>query len=596
MNPSTAFARVLVDELVRGGLTDAVVAPGSRSAPVALALAAEPLVRLHVRIDERSAAFTALGLAKASGRPVALACTSGTAAVEFGPAVVEASAAQVPLVVLTADRPPELRGTGANQTIDQVALYGTAVRWFCEVGVPETIPGAVTYWRSLTARALAEASGLLAGPAGPVHLNLALREPLVPDGAGEPVTREPPSAGAETAWLEELDGRPGRAPWTAVARARLAPAEDDVTALAARMAGTERGLVVLGDSAEDLTPLAALGRRAGWPVIAEPSSNARHGSGVVSTASLLLSDEAFAAAHRPEVVLSAGRVGLSRAVLALLGGGADLVRVDPAGGWQDPARATTRLLVSDPALLAGSVASALPPAPAGAAASAWTRAWERAEVAARRALDEALDAEVAPSEPRTARDLAAAVPDGGVLLAGSSMPIRDLDLCMRPRDGLRVLANRGASGIDGLVSTGVGAALAGDGPAFALLGDLSLLHDQNGLLLGPDPDQPRPDLVIVVVNNDGGGIFSLLPQAGLPAFERVFGTPHGVDVAAVAAAAGCGHTRVRRAGDLAPALSTAAAAGGLQLVEVRTERAANAALHVHLRALVAAAAAAATVG
>jgi len=576
MNPSSAFARVLVDELVRGGLTDTVLAPGSRSAPVALALAAEPRVRLHVRSDERCAAFTALGLAKAGGRPVAVACTSGTAAVEFAPAVVEASAAQVPLVVLTADRPPELRGTGANQTIDQVALYGTAVRWFCEVGVPEAILGAVAYWRSLTARALAEAAGLLAGPAGPVHLNLALREPLVPDGSSD--------------WVEDVGGRAGGAPWTAVRRARPAPDADAVADLVRRMDEVERGLVVLGDSAEDLTPLAVLGRRAGWPVIAEPSSNARHGAGVVPTAALLLAGDAFAAAHQPEVVLSAGRVGLSRAVLALPDGGADLIRVDPAGAWLDPTRATTRLIVADPTLLAEAVTATLPASAAvGGGGSAWAQAWGRAEAAGRAAVDGVLDADDVPSEPRTARDLAAAVPDGGLLLAGSSMPIRDLDLTMRPRDGLRVLANRGASGIDGLVSTAVGAALACGGPAFALLGDLSVLHDQNGLLLGPDPAQPRPDLVIVVVNNDGGGIFSLLPQAGLPGFERVFGTPHGVDVAAVAGTAGCDHTLVSRAADLAPAVLAAAAEGGLHLVEVRTDRAANAALHADLRTQVAAA-------
>ncbi len=591
MNPSTAFARVLTDELVRLGLRDACLAPGSRSAPLALALAADPRVRLHVRIDERSAAFLALGLARAGGRPVALVCTSGTAAVEFAPAVVEASESSAGLLVLTADRPPELRGTGANQTIDQLKLYGGAVRWFCEVGVPEAGPGANGYWRSLCSRAWAEAAGLLAAPAGPVHLNIALREPLVPDGD------EPTGA--------DLAGRPGGAPWTAVSPPVRTPSAADAAWLAGRLAAVERGLVVLGDSGTDTAPLADLGRAAGWPVVAEPSSNARAGPGVVSTAALLLADGGFAAAHVPELVLCAGRVGLSRAVLGLLGAGTELVRVDPRGAWLDPARATTRLLVADPGLLAGAVAACLqgeappapdaPPRPPGPPGSSpWLDGWLAAEEAARAAVDAVLDEDELPSEPRTARDLAAALPDGALLFAGSSMPIRDLDLAMRPRHGLRVLANRGASGIDGLVSSAVGAALAHPGPAAALLGDVSFLYDANGLVLGPDPAQPRPDLVLVVANNDGGGIFSLLPQAGLPGFERVFGTPHGVDLAAVAAAVGCHHTLVARAAELAPAV--AAAGPGLSVVEVRTDRAENAALHARLRAAVPAALAALRAG
>lgn len=523
MNPTVAFARTLVDELVRHGLTDAVLAPGSRSAPLALALADDPRVRLHVRLDERSASFLALGLARTARRPVAVLCTSGTATANLHPAVVEAHAGRVPLLLLTADRPPELRGTGANQTIDQLKLYGGAVRWFCEVGAPE--PGAHVYWRSLASRAWAEAAGLTGGPAGPVHLNLALREPLVGEGAAE-------------------GGRDGGAPWTVVTR--------DSEALARDVERAERGLVVLGDSDDDLTALADLGRAAGWPVIAEPSSNARHGEGIVSTAALLLGAERFAAAHRPDLVLCAGRVGLSRQVLALLRGAGEVLRVDPHGGWLDPVRSTARLIVADPA--------AVLPVTAPPHRGPWAGAWREAERAARAALDALLDAEDAPNEPRTARDLAASLPDGALLLAGSSMPIRDLDLTMRPRTGLRIVANRGASGIDGLVSTAAGAALAHDGPAWALLGDLTLLHDSNGLR-----DLP-PNLVLVVVDNDGGGIFSLLEQAGTAQFERVFGTPHGLDLAAVAAAQGVPPT---------------------QIVVIRTDRTANAALHARMRAAVA---------
>jgi 2-succinyl-5-enolpyruvyl-6-hydroxy-3-cyclohexene-1-carboxylate synthase len=553
LNPAVVFARVFVDELVRNGLDHAVLAPGSRSAPLAMALATEDRLRLHVRIDERSAAFLALGLGKAGGSPAAVLCTSGTAAANFHPAVLEAHEARVPLLVLTADRPPELRGTGANQTVDQIKLYGDAVRWFCEVGAPHGV--ANDYWRSLACRAWAEAAGLVGRPPGPVHLNLAFREPLVPDG-----TEDTPA------------GRPEGAAWTTIAAPTRQPSAEDMAWLAESIERVERGLVVLGDSDRDLGSLVALARAARWPVIAEPSSNARTGDEVISTASLLLADGDFAAQHTPDLILSAGRVGLSRAVLGLLARAPELVRVDPPGGWLDPTRSTSRLIVADPESL---------PVPEGRDRSGWQESWCEAERAARGALDALLDEDEAPSEPRTARDLAATVPDGGLLVVSSSMPIRDLDLTMRPRAGLRVLANRGASGIDGVVSTAVGAALRHDGPAFALLGDLALLHDQNGLLIGTEQ---RPDLVLVVANNDGGGIFSLLPQAGVEGFERVFGTPHGADLAHVAAATGCVYVRVARAADLPAAV---AGARGLTLVEVRTDRTANAVLHARMREQVA---------
>ena len=269
MNPSTAFGTVFVDELIRCGLRDAVLAPGSRSAPLAMALFARATAaapaggrapRLHVRIDERSAAFLGLGLAKASRRPVALICTSGTAAAHFHAAVIEADEAGIPLIVLTADRPPELRGTGTSQTIDQLKLYGGAVRWFSEAGVPEERPGMVRYWRSLASRAWVMASGGAGGLPGPVHVNLPLRDPLVPDAAGD-----------GPAWPEPLDGRPDGASWTG---AESSPGMDGGAAV---LEWTERGVVVCGDGDYDTTPLLALAEAAGWPVLAEPSSNARRG-------------------------------------------------------------------------------------------------------------------------------------------------------------------------------------------------------------------------------------------------------------------------------------------------------------------------------
>ena len=332
MNPATALATVLADELIRCGLREAVLAPGSRSAPLALALHDRTAggLRLHVRIDERSAAFTALGLAKASRRPVVVVCTSGTAAAHFHPAVIEADEAAVPLIVITADRPPELRATGANQTIDQVKLYGGAVRWFCETGVPEARAGMIAYWRSVACRAWALAGGLAGGLPGPVHLNVALRDPLVPDtgvqtgpdrldlaggagpgavggaGRGAAGGAGPGAAGGAgpgaAGWPEPLDGRPGGRPWTSFADGARRGCEGPRTDLD----WTERGVVVCGDGDYDAAPLVELAEAAGWPVLAEPSSNARQGPNALSAYGYLLASPAFTAAHRPDLIVSAG--------------------------------------------------------------------------------------------------------------------------------------------------------------------------------------------------------------------------------------------------------------------------------------------------
>jgi 2-succinyl-5-enolpyruvyl-6-hydroxy-3-cyclohexene-1-carboxylate synthase len=563
VNPSTAFATVLVDELIRCGLREAVIAPGSRSAPLAMAMHAASSapasgLRLHVRIDERSASFLALGLAKASGRPVAVVCTSGTAAAHFHAAVIEADEAGVPLIVLTADRPPELRGTGANQTIDQIKLYGDAVRWFCEAGVPEDRPGQVAYWRSLACRAWSLSDGNGAAFPGPVHLNVPLRDPLVPDLADLDGTGAAAAAGRQE-WHEPLDGRPGGQPWTRVA----ATAEPAAGQAALEIDWAERGVVVVGDGAVDPAGAVRLAAEAGWPLLAEPSSGARHGQVALSAYEFLLDSAEFTSAHEPDVIVSAGRPGLTRGQLGLLRRGAarHVVLAQAPGRWPDPARTATdvagRLVLRD--------------VPAAPASSAWLRSWLAADAAARETADAVLGAGKL-SEPMLARDLSAVLPPDALLWVASSLPARDLDRHMLPRADVRVLASRGASGIDGLVSAAIGAALAhqaaGGGPAAALLGDLALLHDAPGLMLGPV--EPRPDLCLVVVNNDGGGIFSALEQAAFPAsFERVFGTPHGGDLAALAAAAGLPYRRLEDAADLGAAL----AGPGLRLVEVRTGRA-----------------------
>ena len=341
----------------------------------------------------------------------------------------------------------------------------------------------------------------------------------------------------------------------------------------------ERGVVVCGDGDYDVARLLELAEAAGWPVLAEPSSDARRGPNALTAYGYLLDAPGFTARHRPDIIVSAGRPGLSRGQLAFLRGTPGpvpprhVVLAQGPGRWADPARTAT--CVAADVRLTGS-------APGPELASAWLASWRRADAAARQAADAILDSAAALSEPRLARDLAAALPDRALLWASSSLPVRDLDLHMAPRAGIRVLASRGASGIDGMVSSAIGAALAhqaaGGGPAVALIGDLAFLHDTPGLMLGPD--EQRPDLCLVVVNNDGGGIFSDLEQAAFPVpFERVFGTPHGADIGGLAAAAGLAYVRLERADELSAAL----AGGGLRVVEVRTQRAGAAALRAALR-------------
>ncbi|MGY1811724.1 2-succinyl-5-enolpyruvyl-6-hydroxy-3-cyclohexene-1-carboxylic-acid synthase [Blastococcus sp. SYSU D00820] len=549
MNPSTACARVLVDELLRGGVTDAVVAPGSRSAPVALALAdAERAgrLRLHVRIDERTAAFLALGLARGTGRPVPVLTTSGTATAHLHAAVLEADATGVPLLALTADRPPELRATGANQTIDQPGLYGGAVRFAADAGVPEAgrEEAQNRYWRALVSRALISARGDLSGDPGPVHLNLPFREPLLPD---LPVDLGGPWA-----------GRPDGAPWTAAApAARPAPVPDQ---------GPARTLVVVGDAPAALGRAAAdLAAAQGWPVVAEPSSGAWGAS--VRGGALLLGAADWLAAHRPDRVLVVGRPTLSRPVSRLLADPS--VRVETVAAsprFADAGRTTA---------LVGRL-----PAPGVAADPAWRAAWTGAADQVGTAVDGLLDAAPALTAARLARDVVAALPAGALLVLGSSTPVRDVDRLAVPRGNVPVVANRGVAGIDGTLSTAVGAALAHGGTAVALMGDLTFLHDLTGLLTGEG--EQVPDLTVVVPDNDGGGIFAQL-EPGQPAhadsYRRVFGTPHGRDLVAVAGALGWPATRVTAPEELAGAL----APGGPRVVVVGTDQRAEADLAVRLR-------------
>ncbi|MFD1825003.1 2-succinyl-5-enolpyruvyl-6-hydroxy-3-cyclohexene-1-carboxylic-acid synthase [Mumia zhuanghuii] len=537
MNPSTALGRVLVDELVRSGVRDVVLSPGSRSAALALALHAGDArgdLRLHVRIDERSAGFLALGLAKGSHHPVVVVTTSGTAAANLYPAVLEASHARVPLIALTADRPSELRGTEANQTTDQVKLYGAAVRAYVEIAAPEVVPASSAAWRAAVARVVDAAR-----TGGPVQLNVTFREPLVP--SPEDVAAPLPDA---------LAGRPVGAPWRAPA--------PETPLLPTVLPLGPRTVVVAGD---DSGPAARiLAQEADWPLLAEPSSGARNGTHPIATYRLLLGLPELA--DRIERVVVFGHPTLSRPISRLLS--RDDVEVVAVGSapYTDPGN---RLAAAYPAVRVE-----------GSDGLGWLEEWRRADAATLAALEE-LVLERAPLNPwQVARSVSRAVGPYGLLVVGSSNPVRDLDLMAVPYpvgERRMVMSNRGLAGIDGVVSTAIGAALARPrSAALAYLGDLTFLHDSNGLVIGPD--EPRPDLTFVVASDDGGSIFSTLEQGDTPyaeAFERVFATPTRVDLGQLCAAMGVAHVVVESVDALDAVLADTAE--GIWVVEARIGRA-----------------------
>ena len=563
---NTGFARAVVDEWVRNGVAHACVAPGSRSTPLALALAGDGRLAVHVFLDERSAAFAALGIGRATGRPAVVLCTSGTAAANFHAAVLEAHHGRVPLVVATADRPPELRDVGAGQTLDQTKLYGEAVRWFVDLGAPADVPGAGAWWRSTAARTVTAAVG---PPAGPVHWNLPFREPLVP--TGEPLVDAP--------------GRAGDAPWTVSEPSTRVADRDVATRVAALVRRHPRGVIVAGwGAAADPDLVDRVAELCAWPVLADPVSGLRRGAFAVSTYDPLLRVPGFAGTHRPDVILRLGAPTTGRGANELLHG-VPAVVVDPDGTWLDPGRDAVERVTGDPDAFLRALAVTLA---GGRADRAWLDDWLDAETRARTALDAFLDAEAEPFEGRIARDVADAVPDGGTLVVASSMPVRDLESFARPRDGVRVVANRGVNGIDGFVSTVVGVALAGRARVVALLGDLCLLHDANGLL---GISGRGIDATFVVVDNDGGGIFSFLPQAAAvpDQFEALFGTPQGVDLAALAALHGVPVDDVTTGAAVGAAVRAAVDAGGVRMVRVRTDRPTNVDRHRSAWAAVAAA-------
>jgi 2-succinyl-5-enolpyruvyl-6-hydroxy-3-cyclohexene-1-carboxylate synthase len=530
-----------VDELTRCGMTDACTSPGSRSTPLVLALARQPGLRAHSHIDERSSGFFALGIAKASGRPVAIACTSGTAAANLAPAVIEASEARVPLIVLTADRPPELRESGAGQTIDQIKLYGSAVRWFFEVGNHEVDQGRIAWARALAARAYAAAT---AERPGPVHLNWPLREPLVP------ARRRPaPGGAARAAWVN-----------------RAAPAPRTLR-LADHIEAPARGVIVAGRDDRGLAPaipeLAAASR---YPLLADPLSGARRGGAAIAHYDLLLRDQRFASEHTPEVVIRVGDLPTSKPLRSWLASATDAVQIliDPERAWQDPASVVSLVLRADPRLLE-------PPPPAD---PGWLADWRASDARAASAVERALGEEL--SEPNVARALASTLPATATLFVAASMPVRDLETFSPTRDeGPRVLSNRGANGIDGTLSSALGVAASSAGPVVALIGDVAFAHDIGGLLAATRLDLA---LTVVLINNGGAAVFDYLAIAAeRDAYEHHVATPTGLDFELAAGLYGFAHERPQSLEELRALI--AAPPTRRTLIEVRTLRAEGVALH-----------------
>jgi 2-succinyl-5-enolpyruvyl-6-hydroxy-3-cyclohexene-1-carboxylate synthase len=534
INRTYAPLQAFVDELVRCGLRHAVTCPGSRNAPLILTLAGHPGIEAVSVIDERAAGFVALGLAKASGRPAAVTCTSGTAAANLHPAVAEAWEARVPLIALTADRPPELRGVGAGQAIDQLGLYGSAAKSFVEVGTHEPGRETAIHYRSLGCRAYWTAGG---GRPGPVHLNFPLREPLAP-------VKEDLSA---SDWSGRDDGRP----WTELREHASAPHADDVHGLAARIAGTSRGAIVCGPIQEEVAePAARLAAEAGWPLLAEPTSGARCGghdrSHVIAHYDVLLRVDSFAREHTPELVLRVGDTPTSKPLREWLAGAPQVV-LDPHAAWNEPTRRAELLLQAAAAPTLDALAATLEMRSAERDPG-WLGSWRGADALVQPALAESPD----PFEPKVLAGLEAELPDHALVWVSSSMPIRDMEAYFpQSPKRLRFLANRGANGIDGVVSSALGAAIGSGRPTWLLTGELALLHDVGGLLAAR---RAGVDLRIVCLNNGGGAIFDFLPvaeHADPAVYEEHIATPAGVDLE-----------------QLAPGLT-----------EVRTDRTENVALH-----------------
>ena len=555
---TATFCATLVDEWLHCGVRHAVVSPGSRSTPIALEIANRREIEMHIFHDERSAAFTALGIAKASGVPAILVCSSGTAAVEFHPAVVEAHHSETPILICTADRPAELQGVGAPQTIDQQNLYGVAIRKFVNAEVADDSESHT--WRHIARDLFATSLGDVQGP---VHLNLRFREPLMGFA-----TNLPPRSASDAVITKKV----------------ALPSSRSLRKLNKALE-SEKGLIIAGPENYRVESILRLAENLGWPIIADPRSGTRVPNKlVVAGADAILRDEDFSKRLRPDVVLRFGTLPASKVVNSWLSGsGANQVVITTTPSLTDPDRQCSLHIVSDIDELCAGLVSVHSKEFVRKRSLSWLDKWVAAEDSAQKAINAALADEPGLTEPGVARAIYALVPEASQLVVSSSMPIRDVEWFGAPRNGLRVHANRGANGIDGVVSTAVGVALATRQPTTLLIGDIALLHDVNGLI---NLASRKIDLRIVVIDNNGGGIFSFLPQAQAldeAKFEKIFGTPHDANIKMLAQAHQINTHELTNISDLAEVLSQR----GPWLARIVTDRQENVKVHERINQMVA---------
>ena len=555
---TATFCATLVDEWLHCGVRHAVVSPGSRSTPIALEIANRQEIEMHIFHDERSAAFAALGIAKASGVPAILVCSSGTAAVEFHPAVVEAHHSETPILICTADRPAELQGVGAPQTIDQQNLYGVAIRKFVNAEVADDSESHT--WRHIARDLFATSLGDVQGP---VHLNLRFREPLMGFA-----TNLPPRDANDAVITKKV----------------ALPSSRSLRKLNKALE-SEKGLIIAGPENYRVESILRLAETLGWPIIADPRSGTRVPNKlVVAGADAILRDEDFSKRLRPDVVLRFGTLPASKVVNSWLSGsGANQVVITTTPSLTDPDRQCSLHIVSDIDELCAGLVSVHSKESVRNRSLSWLDKWIAAEDSAQKAINAALADEPGLTEPGVARAIYALVPEASHLVVSSSMPIRDVEWFGAPRNGLRVHANRGANGIDGVVSTAVGVALATRQPTTLLIGDIALLHDVNGLI---NLASRKIDLRIVVIDNNGGGIFSFLPQAQTldeAKFEKIFGTPHDANIKTLAQAHQINTHELTNISDLAEVLSQR----GPWLARAVTDRQENVKVHERINQMVA---------
>ena len=541
---SATFCATLVDEWIRQGVTHAVIAPGSRSTPLAVQLSRRAEISVHIFHDERSASFAALGIGLQSGVPAVLLCTSGTAATHFYGAVAEADLSNVPMIVCTADRPPELRDVGAPQTIDQIKMYGSMVRWFHDPGVPND--EARHSWRSLAARSYA---ATLVGRPGPVHVNLPFREPLLGSVGDVPPARS-------DAWSMSSTGA-------------LVPA-DALQACAQHISG-KKGVVVAGRGATAST--LDLARALGWPVFADARSGLRNsGNGSLLAFDGFLRSQKFAQSHAPDVVIRIGEPPASKVTNQwIAASGARIVQIQPYANVTDPDHLASLHLIGEVTATLESLSKLVT-----AVSPDWLADFVAAENASQLVLNEWTSSH--ESEPTNARALTKSLQPNSNLVVSSSMPIRDVEWFGAATDGVQVYSNRGANGIDGVTSTAIGVALSSRQPTVVYIGDVAALHDSNAMLSLMSKDV---DVKIVVSNNDGGSIFSFLPQASQvdgQTFELLYGTPHGVAFEQLAAAYGVPYFKASSSTDMSHLVN----ATGTRLIELTMSRNENVSLHSQL--------------